>query len=129
MTMEVVTTPSAARYIAEEGGNLWIWLDPHRGLVGSFVWLEAHTERPGTSRETRFTRSSRRPHRFSKLDVDGYVLHYDFGRMDLPDSIQVEMRGWLNKRIEAFWNGSIFVDDPPPMPDQGDFDIRGRGSR
>jgi hypothetical protein len=127
--MDVLTTPQAARHIVDKGGNLWIWLDPRRGLVGSYVWLEAHCERPGTTRETRFTRSSRRPHRFRRMDADGYVLHYDFGRMDMPDNIQVELKGWLNKRIEAFWNGCVFVDDPPPLPDQDMYDVRRRDSR
>jgi hypothetical protein len=124
--MKVLTTPQAARHILERGGNLWIWLDPHRGLIGSYVGLEAHTEPPGASRQTRFTRSSRRPHRFSRQDVGDYVLHYDFGRMDMPEEVQVELRGWVNKRVEAFWNGCVFVDDVPPLPDQAAFDVRKR---
>ena len=122
--MNIVTTPQAARHIVDNGGDLWIWLDPRRGLVGSYVWLEAHTEPPGTSRETRFTRSSRRPHKFRRQDAGDYVLHYDFGRMDIPEELKVELRGWVNKRVEAFWNGCVFVDDPPPLPDQRFFDIR-----
>ena len=114
--MKVVASPKAARYIADKGGKVWVWLDPRRGMVGSYVWLEAHTERPGASRETRFTRSSRQPHRFKVLEVDGIELHYDWGRLDPPDEVHLDLKGWANMRLEAYWNGCVFVDDAPMMP-------------
>ncbi len=65
-TTRVVASPKVAAYVREHGGSVWVWLDPHRCLVGSYIQLEAHTEPPGTSRRTRLTRSSRRlsGHRF-----------------------------------------------------------------
>ena len=65
--MRIITTDRAESYIREHGGKVWVWLDPHRGLVGSYVWLEAHCEPPRTSRKTKFTRASRRPHRFKAM--------------------------------------------------------------
>jgi hypothetical protein len=114
--MNLVTTPEAAEHIRSRGGRLWIWLDPHRGMIGSHVWLEAHTEPPGTSRQTKFSRSSRRPHSFHEHQADGFVLHHDFGRREMPDELKLELRGWVNKRVEAFWNGCVFVDDAPLDP-------------
>lgn len=113
--MKIVATPKASEHIRERGGELWAWLDPHRCLVGGYVYLEAATEPPGTSRSTKMTRSSRRPHRFRSTDAGGFELHYDWGRMDPPDEIHVELRGWMHKRVEAYWNGCVFVmDDRPP---------------
>lgn len=114
--MKVVTPPNAARYIADKGGKVWVWLDPRRGLVGSYVWLEAHTEAPGSSRKSGFTRSSKRPHRFKVMQVDDIEMHYDWGRMDPPDEVHFALKGWANKRLEAYWNGCVFVDDAPFMP-------------
>lgn len=109
----------AATYIAERGGEVWVWLDPRRALVGSYVWLEAHCEPPGASRRSRFTRSSRRPHRFAVTEDAGIVLHHDFGRMDPPQELHLDVKGWRagTRRLEAYWNGSIFVgeDVPPPQ--------------
>jgi hypothetical protein len=112
--MRIVATPKAAEYIRERGGSAWVWLDPHRGIVGSYVWLEAHPEPPGSSRRTKFTRSSRRPHRFRTLDGDGITLHYDFGRIEPPEELHLDLKGWRKgtRRLEAYWNGSVFVEDP-----------------
>lgn len=112
--MDVLTSPKAAAYIREHGGAVWVWLDPHRGVVGSHTWLEAHTEPPGTSRTTKFTRSSRQPHRFRTVEADGIIVHYDLGRLDPPEKLELDLRGLVNKRLEAYWNGSWFVDDAPP---------------
>ncbi len=114
--MKIVTSPRAARHISAEGGRVWVWLDPRRGLVGSYVWLEAHTEPPRSSRKTKFTRSSRQPHRFHVIEADGIEVHFDWGRLDPPDELHLDLRGWANKRVEAYWNGCVFVDEPRNVP-------------
>lgn len=114
--MRVVTTPKAAAYIRQNGGAVWVWLDPHRSLVGAHTWLETHTEPPGTSRKTRFTRASRRPHRFASLEADGIQVHYDLGRLEPPEELLLDLRGLVNKRLEAYWNGNWFVDEGSPLP-------------
>jgi hypothetical protein len=78
--------------------------------------LEVATEPPGTSRKTKFTRASRRPHRFRRVEDAGFDLHVDFGRRDPPEELHLELKGWTNKRIEAFWNGCVFVDDDVTLP-------------
>jgi len=114
--MRIVTTERATEYIRAHGGAVWVWLDPHRGLVGSYVWLEAHAERPGSSRRSSFTRSSRRSHRF-RVYRDGDVeVHADFGRLEEPDELHLDVRGWVNKRLEAYWNGSVFAGPDVEVP-------------
>jgi hypothetical protein len=117
--MRIVTTARAAEYIGANGGNVWVWLDPHRGIVGSHVWLETHCEPPRSSRRSTFTRASRRPHRFRSLEHHGLVLHYHYGNLTEPDEIHVARKGWRrgSYRLEAYWNGSVFVGDdiPPPV--------------
>ena len=96
-----------------------MWLDPHRCVVGSYVYLDAATEPPGTSRKTKFTRASRRPHRFRRFDVDGFELRFDPGRLDPPEELHVDVKGWRNKRIEAYWNGCVFAGEDVPAPSAG----------
>ena len=116
--MKIVATPKVANYIVEHGGGVWVWLDPRRGPVGSYVWLEAHCEPPRASKKSSFTRSSRRPHRFGVTENAGITLHHDFGRLALPEEIHLDLKGLKNKRIEAYWNGSIFVGEDVPGPIQ-----------
>jgi hypothetical protein len=116
--MKLVVSDRAADYIRDHGGQIWVWLDPHRGLVGSHVWLETHCEPPRSSRRSSFTRSARRPHRFRTLEVDELTVHFDFGRMDPPDELHVDRKGWRRgtHRLESYWNGSIFVGEDVPPP-------------
>jgi hypothetical protein len=116
--MKIVTSTKAEAYIRDHGGAVWVWLDPHRGLIGAHVWLEAHCEPPGTSRRSKFTRSSRRPHRFRTLQHDALVVNYDFGRMDPPEELHFDRKGWRKGtyRLEAYWNGCVFVGDDIPPP-------------
>jgi hypothetical protein len=116
--VKVVTTSSAEEFIRDRGGKVWVWLDPRRGLVGSYVWLESHCEPPGSSRRSKFTRSSRRPHRFSVDEDAGVEVHHDFGRLDPPDELHFDVKGWRkhSRRLEAYWNGSIFVGEDIPSP-------------
>lgn len=117
--MKIITTPRAVAFVRDRGGEVWVWLDPHRGIVGSHVWLEAHCEPPRTSRRSTFTRSSRRPHHFDQLETGGMRLHFDFGRMAPPDELHFDRKGWRRgtHRLEAYWNGCVFVGEDIPAPD------------
>jgi len=116
--VKLVISDRAMSFIRDHGGSVWVWLDPHRGIVGSHVWLEAHPEPPRASRKTSFTRSSRRPHRFRELEAAGISVHYDFGKMEPPEELHFDRKGWRkgSHRLEAYWNGSVFVGDDIPAP-------------
>jgi hypothetical protein len=116
--MKLVVTPKARAFVAERGGSVWVWLDPRRGLVGSYVWLEAHCEAPRSSRRSSFTRSSRRPHRFEQLEAEGLTVHYDFARVAPPKELHLDVKGIRAKtrRLEADGNGSVFAGEDVPAP-------------
>jgi len=116
--MKIVATGRAVDFIERRGGAVWVWLWPQRGPVSGWFELESHCEPPGTSRRTKFTRASRRPHRFKQLQSQGITIHYDFGRLGEPEELHLDRKGLRpgTRRIEAFWNGSIFVDADLPLP-------------
>jgi hypothetical protein len=118
---KVVISPKASAWIGEHGGEVWVWLDPRRGLIGSYIWLEAHCEAPRSSRQTKFTRSSRRPHRFATMRRAGATVHYDWGRLDPPEELHFDVKGWRKRtrRLEAYWNGCVFAGDDVPPPRAG----------
>jgi hypothetical protein len=117
--VKIVTTPAADAYIAERGGEVWVWLDPRRGLIGSYIWLEAHCEAPRSSRQSSFTLSSRRPHRFETFEADGFTIHHDWGRLDPPEELHFDRKGWRRgtHRLEAYWNGCVFAGPDVPAPE------------
>jgi len=119
--VKIVLTDEARALIDERGGKVWVWLDPRRGPVGTYVWLEAHPEPPGSSKRSSFTRSSRRPHRFKQMTGEGVEVHYDFARLEQPEELHFDVKGWgRRKRLEAYWNGCVFVGEDIPPPDQWD---------
>ena len=52
-------------------------------------------------------------HRFTEFPADGFELWCDFGKFDPPEELHLVLRRFP-KRLEAFWNGAIFVTDDLP---------------
>jgi hypothetical protein len=119
--VKIVASDGARAFVTSHGGRLWVWLDPHRFMSTSYVWLVTATEVPGSSRATRRMRSARRPHQFRSFEAEGIEVLLDSGRLPPPDELHLELKGWPRKRVRAYWNGFEFVgeDVPPPGPDMG----------
>jgi len=101
--------------LREQGGRLWIWLDPHGGIGGpAVIYLASALERPGASKATSRLRSARRPHRFDVFDGPGYQVFFDHGKFALPDELHLVLKRFPKRRVDAFWDGKIFVDADLP---------------
>jgi hypothetical protein len=110
--VKIVQEGDVAGFVNERGGKLWIWLDPHRGLGGpAIIYLLTATERPGSSKATNRLKSARRPHRFHPFPGDGYEILLDHGAFDPPEELHLVMKRYPKRRVDAYWNGAIFVDD------------------
>jgi hypothetical protein len=114
--VRIVSTPEADLFIKDNGGTLWIWLDPHGGLGGpALIYLLTATEYPGTTKATRKLRSARRPHRFKAFEGAGYRILFDHGKFHAPQELHLDLKRFPRRHVEAFWDGKIFVDADLPL--------------
>lgn len=117
--MKIVASDAAADLIRERGGGLWVWIDPHTWVGGTvYTYLQTATERPGTSRATKRLRAARRPHRFHDYELDGYTVHFAYGTFGEPEELHLEVKRFPRRRVEAYWNGAVFVGEDIPPPSQ-----------
>lgn len=117
--MKIVASEDAAAFIREHGGGLWVWIDPHTWVGGTvYTFLQTATERPGTSRATKRLRAAHRPHRFHEYELDGYTVHFSYGKFGEPEELHLEVKRFPRRRVEAYWNGAVFVGEDIPPPSQ-----------
>ena len=94
--MNVIFSRQAEDLVGERGGRLYVWLDRQRCCQGATFLLTAsgppagHTFRPVSGNH-------------------GFELYLDHGPQQPPDEIHLDVRGWRRKRVEAYWNGCVFV--------------------
>lgn len=115
--MKIVASEQASAFIRENGGRLWVWLDPHRWMMESYIWLVTSTRPPGTTRSTQRMRSARMPHRFSTHEAEGFEVLFDPGRLTPPEELHLEVKGRSKRRrVMAYWNGFVFAGEDVPPP-------------
>jgi hypothetical protein len=116
--MEIVASEDAVRFIRDHGGRLWVWLDTHTWVGGVvYTYLQTAPEAPGASRKTRRLRAARRSHRFHIFEADGYEIHFEYGRLGPPRELHLELKRFPKRRVEAYWNGAVFVGDDISEPE------------
>jgi hypothetical protein len=115
--VKIIASQEAGRFIREHGGTLWVWLDPHTWVGGTiYTYLQSATERPGTTRATKRLRAARRAHVYHPYEHEGYTVQLAYGTFGEPEEIHLALKRWPKRKVEAYWNGAIFVgDDIPPM--------------
>lgn len=99
--MRVIASAQAVEYVRERGGDLFVWIERLR-YQGAASFLEASTESPGPERG------------FRRMDGKDFNLFLDVGDHELPDSIEIELRGWRKKHLRAYWNGASFASHRRP---------------
>jgi len=94
--MRVRATPAAVRLVHDRGGRLFVWTDHQRCCQGATYLLTAFQPARGRA--------------FARVpDVEGFELYLDHGHHASPDELHLDVRGWRRKRVEAYWNGCVFV--------------------
>jgi hypothetical protein len=94
--MNVVATPEAKALIHQRGGRLFVWTDLPRCCGGATYLQSSFTLRAGRT----FWRAG---------GFDDLELYIDLGRLSPPEELHLDVRGRRRKRVEAYWNGCVFV--------------------
>jgi len=94
--MKVVAKPEVAPLVKERGGRLFIWPDVQRCCQGATYLLTS--DRPAAGRSYRQVEGT-----------EGFDLYLDTGHLSPPSELHLDVKGWRRKRVEAYWNGCVFV--------------------
>lgn len=94
--MKVVATPEARSLVRERGGRLYVWTDSQRCCHGATYLLTSSEPAPGRT--------------FTVVDgAEDLEVFLDHGHLAPPDELHLDVRGWRRKRVEAYWDGCVFV--------------------
>lgn len=99
--MRIVASPEVVEFIRTHGGTLFVWtlsMTYGYGFRGVFS-LEASVESPGPERE------------FLRFDGEGIEVLLDPGDHGTPESLHLELKGRIRRRVAAYWNGHNFAAD------------------
>jgi hypothetical protein len=94
--MRVTATPEVATLVRERGGRLFVWPDRQRCCQGATYLLTGSD--PPPNRDFREVEGSH-----------GFDLWFEPGSHRPPDELNLGVRGWRTKRVEAYWDGGVFV--------------------
>jgi hypothetical protein len=94
--MKVISDPGVDEMVRERGGRLYVWPDHLRCCQGA-TYLLTSSEPPGGRMFQRVEGAER------------FELWFDPGHLVPPDELHLDVRGWRTKRVEAYWNGCVFV--------------------
>jgi hypothetical protein len=95
----VKVSGEAAGFVHGRGGELWVWAaHPKMCCSGSPAWMHAATQPPaGVSG-------------FKEVAGDGGVRVWFRGvGGQLPDVLEIGMRGRRHPRVEAYWDGCLMA--------------------
>jgi hypothetical protein len=93
--MEVVASSEARKLVQEQGGSLFVWTKRGR-CCSPITYLHASTEAPGKGE-------------FRRLEAEDIELFIAAGNRELPERLEIEVRGRRRPRIAAYWNGCAYV--------------------
>lgn len=96
MHMWIEATAEASSFVEEHGGMLFVWARRFGSFPGGLTMLETTTEPPPDALEWR------------RIEMRGFLLFVP-RKMRLPDELRLQLRGRFRRRIDALWNGCIYV--------------------
>lgn len=94
--MQVETTAEVRSFIREHGGLLFVHARRFGNLVCGMTMLETTTEPPPDALEWR------------RIEAPGFLMFVPRA-MRLPKSMQLRVRGRFRRRVDALWEGCMYV--------------------
>ncbi len=94
--MWIEATGEASSFVKEHGGMLFVWARRFISVPGGLTMLEATTDPPPDALEWR------------RIEMRDFLLFVP-RKMRLPDELHLRLRGRYRQRIDALWNGCIYV--------------------
>jgi len=97
-SVQVTISGDAADFVQRRGGRLWVWAAYGKlCCAGSPPWMHAATEPPpGLSG-------------FSPVSTAGLDVWFRIPSGQLPDVLEIGLRGKRHPRVEAYWDGCSFA--------------------
>jgi hypothetical protein len=98
MVMDIVASPDVAEFVQEHGGLLFVWKRTHgQHTRVPLTVLETSTEPPPDAFEYR------------RIQAGKFLLFLDPSLRRLPRELHLAVRGWIRRRVRAYWDGCAFV--------------------
>jgi hypothetical protein len=93
--VRVVASEEARRYVAERGGRIYVWLSSS-GCCHSVPRLDSGTE-PKAGRE------------FRRVAAEDFEVWFPQKLERLPSELHVEVHRFPRRRVEAYWDGCVWI--------------------
>ena len=94
--MWIEATGEASSFVKEHGGMLFVWARRFTSFPGGLTMLETTIDPPPDALEWR------------RIEMRDFLLFVP-RKMRLPDELHLRLRGRYRHRIDALWNGCIYV--------------------
>jgi hypothetical protein len=95
--MKVLATADTRAHIRERGGLLFVWVTRPRGMIrGAVRFLKTSTEPPAGALD------------WQRVEAKGFLIFLPPG-FRRPRELHLEVAGRFKRRIDAFWDGWVFV--------------------
>lgn len=95
-TVHIAASLEAEECIRRHGGSVYIWPSHHRCCGGGLTLLATSTERP--------------PNRaFEQYAGRGFAVFLEVSLCDRTGEIELGLHGFRRTRIEAYWNGCVYI--------------------
>lgn len=94
--MKVLATAEVRSHVNDRGGMLFVWVKVRRPIRGALRFLLTSTEPPPDALE------------WQRVETKGFLVFLPPG-LRPPHELHLVVKGLLKRRVEAFWEGSVFA--------------------